>query len=165
MFSTSTALGCSRPATMTVSKSFQPSSPRIAPKWAMLMLGSALGQLCPQQIGHGLVGADQHPPALGGLVPGEGQHLGPARRRVQQLVLAAGRVADLDDLGVDAWAVIDRPPVRRQGGGADQRVVVGIQQQDRQALGNLGLSGAVDEHPVLQLALPFDPARDRRRAG
>ena len=41
MFSTSSGGGCSLPATITVSKSFQPSSPRIAPKWAMLMFGSA----------------------------------------------------------------------------------------------------------------------------
>ena len=46
-----------------------------------------------------------------------------------------------------------------------ERVVVGVEEQDRQALGDLGFGGLVNEDPILQLALPLDPARDHDALG
>ena len=51
-------------------------------------------------------------------------------------------------------------PVRRQGGGADQGIVVGVEQQDRLGAWGSWVRWPCNEHAILQLALPLDPARD-----
>jgi hypothetical protein len=93
-------------------------------------------------------------------MPGHGKHLLATCGRLHKLVLAARRVANLDHLGVDGRQDLGAP-IGRQGRGTDQRVVVGIQQQHRQLLGDDRQRGAVDEHPVLQLAVPFDRASNQ----
>ena len=119
-----------------------------------------LGQCGPQQLGHGLVGADAAPAGPGRPPAGPGPAPGPGALAVFSSLFLLQAVSRT---WITSALMVGRIAVRRLVGSV-AAPISGSWSASSSSTGSLcGMAGAlalVDEHPVLQLALPLDAARD-----